>query len=479
MVFSSILFITLFLPLVFLLYHAAGQHWKNAALLLASLLFYAWGEPRYVFLMLVSIWVNFRFGIAIAGREAPAARLRVVAAALAVNLGALAALKYANFFADNINVLLAAFSLPTLSLKPVSLPIGISFYTFHAISYLVDIHRRNVAPNRDLTQFSLYITLFPQLVAGPIIRYKDIYTQLPARSARLDDVQAGIVRFMLGLSKKVLIANPLGLVADAAFAVPGRELDPANAWLGLVCYTLQIYFDFSGYSDMAIGMARMFGFRFPENFDYPYRARSVQEFWRRWHISLSTWFRDYVYIPLGGNRGGAIGTLRNLWIVFLLTGLWHGASWNFVIWGAIHGLFLTIERLASASRFGALAVPAFLKHAYLLLVVMFGWVFFRSEGLGRALDYLGALVGLWPESGHRFMPGALLTAQLAALVSIAAVLSFPVYPALVAGTRALWARLAALRLDGWARLGFVAPLLGANLMALAVGQYNPFIYFRF
>ncbi len=332
MVFSSIVFLGLFLPVTFVAYYLAPVRFRNALLALASIVFYAWGEPRFVILMLGSVAMNF-WGARLLDRTR--ARRRVLGGLVGLNLLLLGIFKYANFAVDNLNALLVPpAGLSAISIKAVALPIGISFYTFHAISYLVDIYRRNATPNRNIVDYSLYIMLFPQLVAGPIIRYKDIHTQLARRDSTLDDITAGILRFTMGLAKKVLIANQLGLIADTGFNAPADQLGAAAAWFCLLCYTLQIYFDFSGYSDMAIGLGRLFGFRFPENFNYPYSARSIQDFWRRWHISLSTWFRDYVYIPLGGNRRGEGRTLLNLWIVFLLTGIWHGASWNFVVWGA-------------------------------------------------------------------------------------------------------------------------------------------------
>jgi alginate O-acetyltransferase complex protein AlgI len=344
MVFSSVGFLFLYLPTAAFLYWLAPPRWKNVVLAALSIVFYALGEPRFVFLMLFSVLLNFRFAIAIERCTDLRQKRALLAAATGINIGTLALFKYADFIFGNINLVLRPLGKSIDGFSSVAVPLGISFYTFHAISYLIDVYRGNARPNSSLIQYSLYIMLFPQLVAGPIVRYKDIYQQLPERKVTAADVSDGILRFTIGLAKKVLIADPLGAIADAGFSSPASELAAADAWLYLVSYTLQIYFDFSGYSDMAIGLARLFGFRFPENFNYPYTARSVQEFWRRWHISLSTWFRDYVYVPLGGNRRGQLRTLCNLWIVFLMAGLWHGAHWKFVAWGAIHGLFLTLER---------------------------------------------------------------------------------------------------------------------------------------
>ena len=476
MVFSSVVFLGLFFPATFFIYCLVSARWRNALLALASIVFYAWGEPRYVIVMLASVSINFSLAHLI--ERAKRRRELILSAAIAFNLLLLGVFKYGSFLVDNINGLLAPLGVPSLILNPIALPIGISFYTFHAISYLVDIYRRNAKPNRSLVDYSLYIMLFPQLVAGPIIRYKDIHTQLAQRTSTIDDINAGIVRFAMGLAKKVLVANQLGLVADAGFNVPATQIGPVVAWVSLACYTLQIYFDFSGYSDMAIGLARMFGFRFPENFNYPYTATSIQDFWRRWHISLSTWFRDYVYIPLGGNRRGERRTLLNLWIVFLLTGLWHGAAWNFVIWGAVHGFFLMIERLAAHSR-AQLNVPVVVRRIYTVLVVMLAWVFFRASSLDQAVQFLQALAGHWPKAQWSVSAEQICSNQIGVLMIAAVLLAGGIYPRLVRITRGLWERLAERSLDGWARAAMVAPALILSSMSIALGQYNPFIYFRF
>jgi len=477
-VFSSIAFLGLFLPLTLLAYFLSPRAWRNFTLALASIVFYAWGEPRFLLLMLVSIGINYRMAIAI-GRATN--RARVVGIGVAINLFLLGVFKYSGFAADNLNVLLVPAGFDPLVIRPLPLPIGISFYTFHAISYLVDIYRKNAEPNRNIVDYTLYITLFPQLVAGPIIRYKDIQAQLRARVASLDDVTAGVLRFTMGLAKKVLIANQLGLVADAGFSVPAGHLGASVAWLALLCYTLQIYFDFSGYSDMAIGLARMFGFRFPENFNYPYTAKSMQDFWRRWHISLSTWFRDYVYIPLGGNRQGPGRTLMNLWIVFLLTGFWHGATWNFVIWGAAHGALLTFERLFDSARIRSRAVVALVavKHAYVLLAVMLTWVLFRADTVAHAGDFYAALLGVGGTASADVTFSALFTPHLAWLLGLAVILALGAFPMAKSAFRNVWAALQARNLDGFVAAAFVAPALTLSAMSIALGQYNPFIYFRF
>ncbi len=349
MLFTEPTFLFLFLPLLLLLYFIRGSRehaaYGNWLLLAASVIFYAKGGGAFTWLMLGSIAFNYWMAIAVDRAHGTPSAARRLAFAVTVNLVVLGVFKYANFFADNVNALLATMHAAPIAVPRVLLPIGISFFTFHAISYVIDVSRRNATAQKSPVHAALYLLLFPQLIAGPIIRYRDIADQLARRVVSLDDFAYGVRRFVIGLAKKVLIANVVAGPADKIFGMPSSELSTAHAWLGIVCYTLQIYFDFSGYSDMAIGLGRMFGFRFPENFRWPYVASSVTAFWRRWHISLSTWFRDYLYIPLGGNRVSPARRYRNLVTVFFLCGLWHGASWNFVIWGLWHGSFLVAERL--------------------------------------------------------------------------------------------------------------------------------------
>ena len=477
MVFASPLFLFLFLPLTLAAYALAPRRARNAVLLVASVLFYLWGEGLYIVLVAASVLANWGFGLAIGTAGDPAARRRWLALAVVANLGTLAVFKYANFAVANYDALAAAMAMTPIALAAIPLPLGISFFTFHAISYVVDVYKRNAHAERRLADFALYILLFPQLIAGPIIRWRDIAAQLTQREERLADFAYGVRRFALGLGKKVLIANTLGAVADRIFALPAAELTTPVAWLGLACYTLQIYFDFSGYSDMAIGLMRLFGFRILENFNLPYVAQSVREFWRRWHISLSNWFRDYLYVPLGGNRRGARRGLINLVIVFLLCGLWHGASWPFVLWGAWHGAFLVAERagldrvLARAGRFA---------HVYALAAVMGGWVLFRCESLAQAIAYYRALAG--------DAAGDSLRQPLAAYLD-PLVLSTLVVGAL--GATALPRRIGAVRDALAARGGRIAALALSTDVAwqaavavaaaawLAAGTYNPFIYFRF
>ncbi|MEM7351253.1 MAG: MBOAT family protein [Acidobacteriota bacterium] len=480
MVFSSSIFLFVFLPAVLTLWFVLPQRLSNLALLISSLTFYAWGEQWYVLLMIASSLLNYLFGLAVEpGRDNPRSRI-ALAIAVVFNIGLLAVFKYAGFFVGTLNQITGLVGRAPLPAVDLHLPIGISFFTFQALSYVVDIYRGETKALRNPLDAALYISLFPQLIAGPIVRFRQIADQIRHRTRKMSDVSWGITRFTIGLAKKVLVANIVAVPADRIFALPAAELNFGLAWLGLVCYTLQIFFDFSGYSDMAIGLGAIFGFRFPENFRYPYVARSVQEFWRRWHITLSSWFRDYVYIPLGGSRGTPLATYRNLITVFLLCGLWHGASWNFVIWGAYHGAFLVIERVGFKSLLSR--TPRLVQHVYLLLVVMLGWVFFRAEGLGYALSYLGALFGLAPET-----PSTLTVAMLATpLISTALVAGIVWSTPLTLG---FWRRFqpaaeGEIQTPPTVALSVVRVVVCCLLwllcsMELAAGSHNPFLYFRF
>lgn len=486
MVFSSPVFLFLFLPLVITLYYLTPRTLKNSMLLLASLFFYAWGEGFFVGVMLVSIAANYVTGLALNKHRGKATAKWALGIGVGFNLILLGSYKYANFFVDNLNWLLQNFSLSPIALSPVHLPIGISFFTFQAISYIIDVYRNDAEVQKDPQNVALYIAMFPQLIAGPIVRYHDISKQIIERHVRAADFAYGSRRFVIGLGKKMLIANPMGLVADQIFALPAGELTSSLAWLGVICYALQIYFDFSAYSDMAIGLGRLFGFRFLENFNYPYISQSIQEFWRRWHISLSSWFRDYLYIPLGGNRVAPWRIYLNLAIVFFLCGLWHGASWNFVIWGLLHGGFLVLERLGLVSLIDAIWRP--LRHAYVLLVVLIGWVFFRAEDMPSALNYLQVMFGIGsgdPELHHLSMY-LHLDGLLTLLIGLIA--SAPIIPAL----KKWWKHYRDSHPNSW--LGdnpvvhamefsiTVLALTGIwvlSVMLLASGTHNPFIYFRF
>jgi alginate O-acetyltransferase complex protein AlgI len=471
LVFASPLFLFAFLPIALALYHLAPRRMRNATLLGLSLVFYGWGEREWMIVMLASIAFNWLAALAVdRWRERQNARW-VLAVVVAVNIAALAYFKYAGFALANVNALLDAAGMRKLDAVEPHLPLGISFFTFHAISYVVDVYRRQSRALRNPLDTALYFALFPQLIAGPIIRYHYIEAQLRERAARLADVARGIERFVTGLAKKVLIANIAARCADQIFSLAPQNLGFGTAWVGVIAYTIQIYFDFSGYSDMAIGLGGMFGFRFPENFNYPYASRSVTEFWRRWHLSLSSWFRDYVYIPLGGNRVSAGRTYFNLVAVFALCGLWHGASWNFVIWGALHGLFLVLERALYGRQLSLL--PRAIQHGYTLVVVCIGWVFFRAPDLTTAGNFLSAMIGAAGPSpaSHAvslFVTPAVQLAAAAALIFVA-----PLVPHLLSVSGAKD------KARAWLGIPVTALLLVACASHLATTSYNPFIYFRF
>jgi alginate O-acetyltransferase complex protein AlgI len=478
MIFSSTLFIFFFLPLVFLSYFLVGHKFRNLLLFVTSLVFYAWGEPIYVLVMLFSIVANYFFGLGI-GRVQEQGRQGgwVLCAAVIVNVGLLGFFKYA----DLLRPYLAPVEWLTSTMQPSHLPMGISFFTFQSISYVVDVYRKVTPPQRNILNMGLFIALFPKLMAGPIVRYHDIVEQIATRSIRVEDFATGIERFIFGLSKKVLIANPLGGMADTIFALQMSTLSTLTAWLGIICYTVQLYFDFSGYSDMAIGLGRMFGFDFLENFNYPYISRSVQEFWRRWHISLSNWFRDYLYIPLGGNRFGALRTCVNLFIVFFFCGMWHGASWNFIAWGLFHGCFLMLERGAFGRILKTAPLP--LRHLYVLFVVMNAWVFFRLDNLPQIWAYLTALYGF--TSSHAIHPVIHVSMDLSFYVTliVGVILSMPVYPSCVRLMLSAGLSTSASKIAGPSvsilKICLLSVLFLFSSTSLIVGAYNPFIYFRF
>jgi alginate O-acetyltransferase complex protein AlgI len=478
--FTEPTFLFLFLPVLLALYFATCSRshgvYGNWLLMIASVVFYAKGGGAFTWLMLASIAFNYWMAIAIARGHARG----LLAFTIAVNLVVLGIFKYANFAADNVNTVLLALHAGTLVVPRVALPIGISFFTFHAISYVMDVYRGDATAQKSPVHAALYLLLFPQLIAGPIIRYRDIAGQLARRTVSLDDFADGVRRFVVGLAKKVLVANIVAGPADKIFAMTPGQISAGHAWLGIGCYTLQIYFDFSGYSDMAIGLGRMFGFRFPENFRWPYIAETVQDFWRRWHMSLSTWFRDYLYVPLGGNRVSPARTYVNLVIVFFLCGLWHGASWTFIIWGLFHGIFLVVERLGLANRIMRLWRP--LPHLYLMLVVMVGWVFFRADTLTGAGAFLKAMAGLGPALPTAYTVSWYLTPDLWLALAAGVIGSTPIVPAL-GRWRDRW-------VEGGPGLAFASGLgalgtaalmllLVASMMQIAARSYNPFIYFRF
>lgn len=482
MVFSSTLFLFLFLPIVLGVYALVPRRLGNAWLLIASLLFYTWGEPQLVWVMLLSIAANYLFGLWIGRLHGQPAAKAVLALAVTGNLALLGTFKYAGFAVDNLGALLGSVGLPAPDVPNLVMPLGISFFTFHAMSYAIDVYRGDAKVQRNPLDLALYVTLFPQLVAGPILRYHEVAWQFVRRQVTREGFTYGLQRFVLGMGKKVLIANTLAGPCDRIFALPPGELSGPTAWLGIITYTGQIYFDFSGYSDMAIGLGHLFGFSFPENFRWPYASRSIREFWRRWHISLSTWFRDYLYIPLGGNRGSPLRNSLNLITVFLLCGLWHGASWTFIVWGLYHGAFLALERTRWAGWLSRTPRPV--QHAYALLVAMGGWVLFRSPDFHHALAYFAALAGLggsadmWPAG--QFVSRDVLIALVAGVVGAVPFLDWA-----IAWAQRLPARMprpVALALGVAGPLAAVVGLLAvlvASAVLLAAQTHNPFIYFRF
>lgn len=470
MIFSSIFFIFAFLPVTLMLYYVVPFKLKNFVLLIFSLIFYAWGEPVYVILMLFSIIINYVSGLEVEyymdSGKMRKAKVACIVTAIA-DLGVLGFYKYFGFLIENLNRILP-FDIPYHEL---ALPIGISFYTFQTLSYVIDVYRGKVKAQHNLVDFGAYVSMFPQLIAGPIVRYSDVEKQLKCRSLSLAKFGDGVMWFLQGLGKKVLIANNMGSVFDSITALGISNTSVLTAWIGCFAYTMQIYFDFSGYSDMAIGLGKMLGFEFVMNFDYPYISKSITEFWRRWHISLSSWFKEYVYIPLGGNREGTAKAIRNLLIVWCLTGLWHGAAWNFIFWGLYYGIILCIEKYILKGAIEHL--PGVVRHIYTMLLVMFGWVLFFSPSIGSAVSYLGVMFGrggggLLDAAGVYYLKSSLV------LGIIAAVCSTPlVYHRF---SRLLKAKEKSRQILCIASYAVIFLLTTAYLVN---ATYNPFLYFRF
>lgn len=473
MVFSSLLFLFLFLPVVLVLYFLVPRRFRNLVLLLVSLFFYAWGEPLYVLLMIATIIIDYIHGLLVERfqKRGQGRRARIaVISAIIINIGMLGFFKYTDFVIGNINGIFGA----AIPLLKIALPIGISFYTFQIMSYVIDVYRGDTRAQHNIISFGAYVVLFPQLIAGPIVRYRTVADQLDDRRETLPEFAEGVQRFMLGLGKKVLLANNIGLIWSQVSALDASELPVLTAWIGIIAYTFQIYFDFSGYSDMAIGLGHMFGFRFLENFNYPYMSRSITEFWRRWHISLSTWFKEYVYIPLGGNRKGFAKQIRNILVVWLLTGIWHGAAWNFVLWGVYFGILLIIEKLFLLKRLEK--APSWVGHLYTMFLVIISWVIFGFDDLGKGISFLGAMFGV---GGAGLADGNsvyLLYTNLILLIIL-------FFASMDWGKR-LWATFTQ-KLH--ARPGVVElvrniAFIGIFLLSVAYlvnASYNPFLYFRF
>lgn len=473
MVFSSIFFLFTFLPLSLLLYWMSPAKMKNFTLLAVSLFFYAWGEPVYVLLMIASILTNFVFGIFIESeliKEKRAVRRALFISAVVFNILILGFFKYYGFLAENINALFNA----DIAYSELPLPIGISFYTFQVLSYVIDVYLGKVRLQRNPVSFALYVTMFPQLIAGPIVRYSDIESQLEQRNVSASKFGEGAQRFIQGLGKKVLIANSMGALWDITQAMDMTGISVFSAWLGIIAYTFQIYFDFSGYSDMAIGLGKMFGFEFMENFDHPYISRSVTEFWRRWHISLGTWFREYVYIPLGGNRCSRIRQIRNIMAVWMLTGLWHGASWNFVVWGIYYGCLLLIEKMFLKKLIDN--APAIISHVYCMLAVIIGWVLFASRDIESAAAYLGVMSGA---SGNVLVDNAFIyyLKSNAVMLVISLLFSTGIFREIFEPEEI--SDKIRTRVSHSAAVILHAFILFMSTAYLVTETYNPFLYFRF
>ncbi len=471
MLFSSMTFVFMFLPIVLLLYLVTKKELHNPILLIASILFYAWGEPKYLAIMLLTIIINYFGAILIDKNKSPQNKKLVLILTIIANLSFLVYFKYFDFLINNFNHIFHS----NIQLLNIIMPIGISFYTFQALSYVIDVYRGEVKVQKDIYKLALYICLFPQLIAGPIIKYHDIASQIEDREVNFDKVNLGVKRFIIGLSKKMLIANTLGAVADKIFSQNPDSFSHIIAWIGAISYTFQLYFDFSGYSDMAIGLGLIFGFKFMENFNYPYISKSITEFWRRWHISLSTWFKNYAYIPLGGNRKNKLTTIRNLGIVFLLTGIWHGANWTFVVWGLWHGMFIIIEKLLNIKEFEqqkhSLKINI-LRHIYCILAFVIGWVIFRADSLSYAIRYLANMFFVLHLDKNNFIYSlSYYVGRIEIITLIIAILcSIPLFKNMIY----IQNKIMRLIVNSWLLILFYL-----STITIAANTYNPFIYFRF
>lgn len=470
MLFSSLTFLFGFLPILLILYFILKKRkYKNIVLLIFSLIFYAWGEPKYIFLMLLTILIVYIFGILIDKFDKENKRiLKKISLIICIILilGSLIFFKYSNFLIENVNLAFKA------KIKPLNIvmPIGISFYTFQILSYIIDLYNKKIKLQKNYFSLALYVSLFPQLIAGPIVRYETVEEEIDNRKETKEDVISGTKRFIIGLSKKVIIANQMALLADLIFNKHNGAYGTTIIWLGTLAYTLQIYFDFSGYSDMAIGLGRIFGFHFLENFDYPYISKSVTEFWRRWHISLSTWFRDYVYIPLGGNRVNKFKWIRNIILVWLLTGLWHGAAWNFIIWGIYYGLLLLFEKLFFDRILKKL--PTIINWLYTFIIVMIGWMIFRSNSLNELLLFIKTMFVYKQTDWLTILADNLSTFNALMFVLPAFILSFPILKKIKE------------KYSGKTIYIILTNILLLMLFIMCIvyltsSSYNPFIYFRF
>lgn len=468
MLFSSLTFLFGFLPILLLGYYVVpSRKFKNCILLVFSLLFYAWGEPKYILLMLVTILISYIMGLLINKYDSkPKVKKLLLTMSIILILAGLIFFKYTNFILENITRVTKA----DITFMDIILPIGISFYSFQILSYVIDLYNKKVEVQRNIFSLALYVSLFPQLIAGPIVRYETVEDELKNRKENLPDILSGFKRFIVGLSKKIIIANNMGLIADSIFVLNNSNIGTLIMWLGVLAYTLQIYFDFSGYSDMAIGLGKMFGFHFLENFNYPYIAKSITDFWRRWHISLSSWFRDYIYIPLGGNRVSKLKWIRNICVVWLLTGLWHGASWNFVLWGAYFAIILLIEKIFLLKFIEK--SPKIIQWLYSIFLIMLGWVIFRCESMELMKNVLSKMFVYQKSDLLKFITENinLLFSMLFILPAI--VVSFPIVPKLKEKFNKSIIMYAGYNL-------LILILFSINIVFLTSSSYNPFIYFRF
>ena len=461
MVFSSLLFMFIFLPIFFVIYYVSPKGIRNLVLLIASLIFYAWGEPIYIFIMLFSTVFDYTIGLFIHKfREKRSVARIFLITSVVVNLSLLGFFKYTDFFISNINGIFGA----SIGLLNIALPIGNSFYTFQTMSYTIDLYRGKIGVQKNIISFGAYISMFPQLIAGPIVTYSHVEKEINQRTISWDKFGEGTMRFIEGLGKKVLIANNIGLLWENVKALPQSELTLIGSWLGIMAFALQLYFDFSGYSDMAIGLGKMMGFQFPENFNYPYISRSITEFWRRWHITLGSWFREYVYIPLGGNRVGSIRLYMNLFVVWFLTGFWHGAGWNFIIWGLYFSVLLVLEKSFLIRLFERL--PTFFSRIYLIVAVLISWVFFSLEKMDLICQYLSTMFGL---GGTAVIDNNTLYLILNYLVLfiIAVLFATPLMDRIKG------------KINRWVLYGFYMAVLFLSTAYLVDSTFNPFLYFRF
>ena len=467
MVFSSAIFLFVFLPIVLMIYSLIPNKLQNTWLLLSSLFFYLWGGSEFLPIIIFSVIVNYLGGIFIGNVESGRYRKVLLIFFIGMNLINLGYWKYTNFIVSILENLVGC----NISINEIILPIGISFYTFQGVSYIIDVYRKEVKVQKNPMYVALYICLFPQLIAGPIVRYIDVENEIIDRKRSINNYEQGIIRFIIGLSKKVLIANNMGMIAESIFQTSPYENTVAVAWIGAVAYSLQIYFDFSGYSDMAIGLGKIFGFTFPENFNYPYISKSITEFWRRWHISLSGWFKDYVYIPLGGNRKGNV--YKNLFIVFLLTGIWHGANWTFVVWGIYYGFFIIAERWVKRNlQFKMLRS---IQHAYTIFVVIIGWVIFNSKDLGHAWEYIRSMFGMLSPGKIRFTYEWYLNRYTVFLFFVAFTAALPI-------GKVFWSKVKEITSEWMQKIiCYIGTgiLLIICMVYVMTSTYNPFIYFQF